>query len=99
MTAGATSRGNAHGVHTCAAQMNARMNDICRRPSFPPLAGPMSDGHCWRLKRLLLSHWLCEPPAVPELRVSSTCSTVVATFRYDAPSTYNEDDRFELQVW
>ena len=58
----------------------------------------MSD-QCLRLKRMFLSRWLCEPPAVPELRVSSTCSTVVATFRYDAPSTYNEDDRFELQVW
>ena len=67
--------------------------------TFPPLAGPMSDGHCSRLKRLLLSHWLCEPPVVPELRVSSTCSTVVATFRYEGPSPYNVDDRFELQVW
>jgi hypothetical protein len=61
------------------------------------MSGPVP-GHCLRLKRLLLSHWLCEPPAVPELRVSSTHSTVVATFHYNAPTPYNVDDRFELQV-
>jgi len=53
---------------------------------------------CMRFKQMLLSRWLCEPPAVPDLRVRSTCNSVVASFDYAHPSPYNTGDRFELQV-
>ena len=51
-----------------------------------------------RAKQLLLSRWLCDAPAVPTLRVSSTCSSVVASFQYAPPTPYNQLDWFELQA-
>jgi len=53
---------------------------------------------CLRLKRLLLSRWLCLPPATPELRLQSDSSIITASFLYKPPSAYNEDDHFELQA-
>lgn len=53
---------------------------------------------CLRLKTTLFSRWLAAPPAVPDLEVKTTSTTISAKFVYSIPTPFNQYDVFEFQA-